>query len=107
MGCLYRRSGSKYWWIAYCIGGRQHCESTGTTNRRVAERVLASRQGEIVQGKFRLPSSNPPKFEQYAEEYLASVVHPKTQKRYRSSVNNLLRYMKGMRLSAITPEFGN
>ena len=50
MGCLYRRG--KIWWMAYMVDGRQHCESTGTSNKRLAQKILDKRKGEIAEGRF-------------------------------------------------------
>jgi len=86
MGTLYKRG--KHWTIGYMLDGKQRCESTGTTNRRLAEKILAKRLGEIVEGLFQLPNSNPPRLQQFSEEFLKSVRHPNTKKRYASSVAN-------------------
>ena len=40
------------WWIAYMVGGKQHCESTGTSNKRVAQKILDIRRAEIAEGRF-------------------------------------------------------
>src|SRR5690349_2895034 len=55
MGYLYQqkqRDGTKGgpWWIKYYINGRVHRESTGTKERRKAERVLKDREGRAVMG---------------------------------------------------------
>lgn len=53
-----RKTGSIYkkgdiWWIAYTVSsGNRPQESSGSTRREDAERLLARRQGEIVTGKF-------------------------------------------------------
>lgn len=46
-GTLYRRKDSPYWYMGYRVGGRQRNESTGTANRRVAQRILAERLLEV------------------------------------------------------------
>jgi hypothetical protein len=40
--------------LCYVVNGRQHCESTGTTNKRLAEKILNKRLVEITEGRFRL-----------------------------------------------------
>jgi hypothetical protein len=82
-GSLYRRG--KIWWMAYMVDGRQRCESSGTTNKRVAQKILNMRLAEIIEGRFRLPKTNPPKLEQFSEEFLGSVRHQNTKKRYASN----------------------
>jgi hypothetical protein len=39
------------WWMSLMIDGRQHCESTGTSNKRVAKKILAIRLAEIAEGR--------------------------------------------------------
>jgi len=51
------------WWMCYASDGKRHCESTKTTNKRLATRILNKRLSEIVEGKFSLPKSNAPKLE--------------------------------------------
>ena len=95
---------SRVWWMCYVVNGRQHCETTRTTNKRLAERILNKRLGEIAEGRFRLPPSNAPRFEQFCQEFLDSVRHPNTRKRYSSSVGNLKIHFGNTRLSEINPE---
>ena len=99
---LYRRG--KTWWIAYTVAGRQHRESTHTTNKRVAKNLLAIRQAQVLEGRLQLPASKPPRFEEWAERFLQSVQHASTKERYRYSIQSLLASLKGSRLSQITPE---
>jgi hypothetical protein len=49
--------------MAYVVDGKQHCESTGTTNKRLGEKILNLRIAEIIEGKYRLPKSLCPAFE--------------------------------------------
>jgi integrase len=51
-----------------------------------------------------LPPSNAPRFEQFCQEFLDSVRHPNTRKRYSSSVGNLKIHFGNTRLSEINPE---
>lgn len=102
LGSLYKRG--RIWWIANCIGGKQYCESTHTTNKRLALQILALKQSEILRGQFHLPSANPPKLEAYANDYLETVLHPNTRRRYQSNVNNLLKSFRNSKLSQITAE---
>ena len=94
----------KLWWIAYVVDGRQHCESSGTTNKRVAQKILNMRLAEIIEGRFRLPKTNPPRLEQFSEEFLDSIRHQNTRKRYASSVANLQAHFGDAKLTEISPE---
>ena len=49
---LYRRKGSRKWWMTYSIGGKRYRESTGTEVKRLAEAVLAKHRVEIFEGRF-------------------------------------------------------
>jgi integrase len=96
-GSLYQRG--KIWWMACMVDGRQHCESTGTTNKRLAQKILNKRLGEIIEGRFQLPNSNPPRLQQFSEDFLESIRHNNTKKRYASSIANLRAHFGDVRLS--------
>ena len=98
MGCLYRR------WMAYMVDGRQHCESTGTSNKRLAQKILDKRKGEIAERRFNLPKSNPPLLRDWAQRFLGSVAHPNTKRTYSSCIELLLNFFGDARLSQITPD---
>ena len=49
---LYRRKDSDIWWMCFVGGGRQYRRSTETTDKRLAEKVLAKVQTEVVEGKL-------------------------------------------------------
>jgi len=51
-GRIYQQRGSSRWWIKFYRNGKVYRESTGTDNRRRAEKVLQNTLGEISQGKF-------------------------------------------------------
>lgn len=108
---LYRRrdykdkAKSRVWWICYQAGGRQHRESTFTTNKKVAERIFSLRKARAVEERWNLPRSRSPRLGQWIDECLKSVSHDKTRSRYRSSTNNLLRYYgEKVRLHEMSPE---
>jgi integrase len=90
--------------MAYVVDGRQRCESSGTTNKRLAQKILNVRLAEIIEGRFRLPKSNPPKLKQFSDEFLDSILHQNTRKRYASSVANLRTHFGDARLTEINAE---
>jgi integrase len=104
LATLYKRGGSKYYWIGICHGGSQYCFSTGTANKVLARKILVLYEAEIVRGKFHLPAANPPMFEDYSATYIELKKHPNTQRRYLSSINNFLPHFGTCRLSDITAE---
>ena len=103
MGCLYKRG--KIWWMAYMVDGKQHCESTHTSNKRVAKKILAIRLAEIAEGRFPgLLKSHPPTLKDYISKYLESRtdLHPNTRTRYRGSRRFLEHFFAAARLPDIT-----
>jgi integrase len=106
---VYRRTDSRHkskvWWISYMTGGCQHRETTGSTNKKVAEKLLALRKTQVLEERWSLPRSRTPQLGRQAQEFLMSKTHEKTRSRYQSSINNILRHFgENIRLSDITPE---
>ena len=62
------------------------------------------RRGAIAEGRLRLPRSNPPFLEVYADGFLETVKDPRTKARYVPSIRNHLKYFGKARLSQITSE---
>ena len=64
---VYRRKKKgrlgKIWWITYMVTGHQRRESSQSTNKRVAQNLLAIRKAKVLEGQLQLPASRPPKFE--------------------------------------------
>lgn len=100
---MYKRG--RVWWVTYRDNsGRYRCESSGSTNRRVAQKLEDMRRGAVVEGRLRLPKSNPPTLEAYANGFLETIKDPKTNARYTSSVRNLVAFFGKARLSQVTSE---
>lgn len=102
MGSLYKRRGSKKYMMAAVVAGRQVCKSSHTTNKRLAEKLLARWETEILEVRFHLPASKPPLFENWANDFLSKITHANIKKRYRSSVEKLKAKFLGMRLTDIS-----
>jgi integrase len=91
--------------MSYMKDGQQHRESSGATNKKLAEKLLASRTAQVFEERWNIPRSKSPHLGNWVEEFLKSVSHDKTRSRYQSSINNLLNHFgKNIRLSDITPE---
>ena len=56
-GSIYQQKGSSNWWIQYYQNGKSYRESTGTDNRRRAEKILQSTLGEISRASSSHPIS--------------------------------------------------
>jgi integrase len=85
------------------VAGRQHRESSHSSNKRIAKNLLAIRQAQVLEGRLQLPRSKPPRFEDWAEQLVLSIRHPNTKRRYACSVEKLKLLFKGFRLSQIDP----
>jgi integrase len=88
----FRKSGRRIWWLSYTVGSRQVFESSHGTSKRFAEKLLAIRRAEIAEGRYNLPSSNPPRLNEWTTDFLATVQHTPTKKRYNSSIKQLLSF---------------
>src|ERR1700686_3407545 len=73
----------------YVVEGKPRCESTRTTNKKLAEKILNKRLMEIVEGRFGLPKSNAPRLERFSQDFLGTIRHENTRKRYASSLVSL------------------
>lgn len=108
MGLYRRRDNSakgRVWWISYMIAGQQHRESSGSTNKRIAEKLLALRKTQVFEDRWSLPKSNAPLLEEFAERYLKTIQHENTRDRYQASLSNVKNHLGAkVRLSDITPE---
>jgi len=90
--------------MSFTTEGRQHCETTKTSNKRLAQKILDLRKVEIIEGHFRLPASNAPRLEAFGTSFVDSVPHPITRKRYKSSMVNLVAHFGDMPISTISTE---
>jgi integrase len=102
-----KRHTSKVWWMSYMVGGRQVCESTGTTNKRLARKILDLKRAEIAEGRYvTLIKSNVPMLKDYCEEYLKgrTDLSHSTRERYGFSKNNLSKFFGATLLSGITED---
>jgi len=98
---VYRHHGK--WFIDYYYQGKRIREKVGT-NKRKAKKMLAVRQGEILQGRFNLYAVKPtPLFKDFSKEYLewAKVNHRSYDTMDAPRVKSLLGFFRGKRLSQI------
>lgn len=54
---LYKRN--SVWWFSIYVDGERVCESTGTSNRRAADRIEKARREELNNRRHRLPHIDP------------------------------------------------
>lgn len=70
-GCIYQRAGTSVWWIKYSRNGKPFCESSHTTDKRKAGKLLRTRLGEISTGTFLGPQIERVTIADLAEDFLS------------------------------------
>ena len=54
-GAIYRRPGSRFWWICYHVNGEPVRESSGSEKITDAQNMLKAKMGEVASGNFVSP----------------------------------------------------
>lgn len=100
---IYKRG--DIWWVSFTADGRQIRESSKSTSKKVAEKLLAKRRVNVAENRFLdFRKSEKIKFEDFANEYLE--VHAKNKRSYHSDLDTvkvLNRFFAGKFLHEITP----
>ncbi|MBC2736538.1 MAG: site-specific integrase [Desulfobacteraceae bacterium] len=104
MGSLYRRG--NVWWIKYYRNGNAYRESSKSTKKMVAKKLLDRREGNISQGKLPGIHFEKVNFDQLAEDFLRDyrINHKKSIKRAERSVAKLKEAFEGYRVPAISTQ---
>jgi len=105
MGSLYQRG--KVWWIKYYRNGKSYRESSDSTKKMVAKKLLDRREGNIAQGKLPGVHFERVTFDQLAEDFLRDyrINQRKSIKRAERSVGVLKNFFEGYRVPDInTPK---
>ena len=84
--------------------GKQIRESSRSTNKRLAQNILAKREAEVLEGRWNLLRSDCPRLQQWADEMIARVPHGNTKGRYSASAKNLIAFIGNAKLSEIDAE---
>jgi len=102
MGMIYKRG--NVWWIKYYRNGKPYRESSKTTKKMVAKKILDRREGEIAQGKVPGVHFEKVTFDQLAEDFLRDyrINQRKSLARAERSVNHLKELFEGEKVPAIT-----
>lgn len=92
------------WYIDYRVNGRRIRECIGHS-KRLAERALAARKGEIVQGRFNFAQrKRSPRLEQAADEYLEwAKQNTRSARSVEVHLLPLKAYFRGKTLRELTP----
>jgi integrase len=93
---LYQRKDSRFWWMSYTAANRRVFESTKTSSKEIAKKILRHREGEIALGLFKvgLPGTRLT-FAKLCEEFLAShspTLSSSSQRNHRTFIKNLKPY---------------
>jgi hypothetical protein len=101
MGSLYKRG--KTWWLKYNHNGRCFRESSGTTKKMVAKKLLDRKEGEIAQGNMPGVLFDKVTFDELAGGYLRDyrINQKKSLVRAKISVNQLKKQFKGLKVTLI------
>ncbi len=104
MGSLYRRG--NVWWVKYYRNGKSYRESSQSTKKMVAKKLMDRREGEISKGK--LPGVHYEKvtFDQLAEDFLRDyrINRRKSITRAEGSIEKLKEFFEGYRVPEITTQ---
>ena len=100
---LYKRG--TVWWMALTFSGKQIRISTETTDKKLAQKILAKVQTEMTEGKWfdRLPGETK-KFAELAEKYEnGDFKQTKSWRSMQSYLNQLKEFFGEHTLTEITP----
>ena len=107
MGCIYKQNKkSLIWWIKYYQHGKACYESTKSTKRTDAERILKSREGQIVDGKFSGLKVEKTRFDELANDYLDDykINGKKSLRRAEQAVKHLQQDFAGWKIVNINSD---
>lgn len=102
MGMIYKRG--NVWWIKYYRNGKSFRESSKTTKKMVAKKLLERREGEIAIGRIPGIQFEKVKFDELAEEFLTDyrINKKKSLDRAELCVRHLNKEFEGARIPDIT-----
>src|SRR4030042_5370733 len=103
MGMVYRRK--RTWWIKYYVNGKAQYESSRSTKKTVAQKLLARREGPIAEGKVPFFRFDKVTFKELADDLLREYrLNAKGGQRAELSVTHLLRYFGLFRVVQVTTQ---
>ncbi len=105
---LYKRAGSKYWWMKFTFDGSLVQQSTKVANKRDALQIEAAFRHELALGRIGIkPKKDAPTFKQAIDDFLlwSKVEHaeqPKTYERYFYACQSLKKYFGAVKVDRIS-----
>ena len=96
---VYKRRGSRYYWMCYSVNGAQQRISTKSSSKAVATRIWKQREAEVALGLFNVgwPGERMT-FEELCEEYKQSHVSSlseSSQEAFEGHRKHLIRFFGG------------
>src|SRR5215207_5674929 len=103
-GFLWQRG--RLWWLRYRVNGQEHRESSRSTSKREAEKLLAKRQAELSVGILTAPDAKRVTFDDLADMVRADykVRARRSSVTLEGSLANLQAFFGGCRALAITSD---
>ncbi len=96
-GRTFQRNNSMVWWLSYYVRGKEVRESSGSPNRKVAERLLKHRRKQIGADQLGLKTFVGPGQERVTVEELLQNLETDYQVRGRKSLPELKGHLKAVR----------
>lgn len=98
----------KIWWMSFTALGQHYRKSTKTTNKKVADSILAKKRVAIAEGRFlEVRRESNLRFKDFSAEYIKNYAMP-NKRSWKSSdsnsINHLNRFFGNYALSNITSE---
>ena len=99
----------KVWWVSYVYRGKRCRESTGTDNRKLAQRYYDKIKGEIAEGRlFRKLPGEKKTFREMMEKFLLEYAPKrKSEERFKGIAKNLISFIGDLTIMEITPKVVN
>jgi len=98
MATLRKRISKKgyIWFVDYYIAGHRRRKSTGTANRRIAEKIRQKIESDLVMKKFGIPieKENNIKLKEFIEKYLEYSKNNKTLGTYKNIHSKLINFIE-------------
>ncbi len=103
---LYKRKGSRFWWMSYTVDGTRQFKSTKASSKNLAFKIWRKRDGEIALGLFKVgwPGERLT-FKELAEEFVCShtvMLSASTQRNQQLFLKNLQAYFGSRKLAEVS-----
>jgi len=103
---LYRRPDSDVWWMSFTANGRLYRRSTGTSDKKLAEKILAKVQTQVIEGRwFDVAKSKNIKMVEVIDKFMeeVSILQKGSHERNRQISEHLKSFFGETLLEDVTP----